>query len=125
MATTEITSQNFESTVKAGGVLLLDWWAPWCGPCRAFGPIYERVAAKYPDVTFGKVNTEDQPSLAGEFGISAIPTLMVIKDGTLVFRQAGMLPEKALVSLVEQAQKLDVAEAKSKASKNPEARAAE
>ena len=125
MATTEITSQNFESTVKAGGVLLLDWWAPWCGPCRAFGPIYERVAGKHPDVTFGKVNTEEQPELAGEFGISAIPTLMVIKDGTLVFRQAGMLPEAALVNLVEQAQKLDVAEAKRKASQHPEARAAD
>jgi thioredoxin 1 len=119
MATTEITSQNFESTLKSGGVLLLDWWAPWCGPCRAFGPIYERVAAKYPGVTFGKVNTEEQPSLAGEFGISAIPTLMVIKDGTLLFRQAGMLPETALVGLVEQANKLDVTEVKEKASKGP------
>jgi len=125
MTTVEITGQNFESTVKAGGVLLLDWWAPWCGPCRAFGPIYQRVAAKYPDVTFGKVNTEEQPELASEFGISAIPTLMVIKDGTLLFRQAGMLPEAALVNLVEQAKKLDVTEAKRKASQHPETRAAE
>jgi thioredoxin 1 len=125
MATIPVTSENFESTVKSGGVLLLDWWAPWCGPCRAFGPIYERVAGKYPDVTFGKVNTEEQPELAGEFGISAIPTLMVIKDGTLVFRQAGMLPETALVNLVEQAKKLDVTEAKRKASQKPEARATE
>ena len=125
MATTAITSENFESTVKSGGVLLLDWWAPWCGPCRAFGPIYERVAAKFPDITFGKVNTEEQPDLAGEFGISAIPTLMVIKDGTLVFRQAGMLPEAALVNLVEQAKKLDLTEAKRKASQPPQARAAD
>jgi thioredoxin 1 len=124
MATTEITSENFEATVKSGGVLLLDWWAPWCGPCRAFGPIYERVAAKFPDITFGKVNTEDQPSLAGEFGISAIPTLMVIKDGTLLFRQAGMLPEAALVSLVEQASKLDVAAVKRQDSHDATAEAA-
>ena len=112
MATKEITSENFESTVKAGGILLLDWWAPWCGPCRAFGPIYERVSAKYPDAVFGKVNTEDQPALAGEFQISAIPTLMVIRDGALLFRQAGMLPEAALTDLVEQATKLDMAEVK-------------
>jgi thioredoxin 1 len=110
MATTEITSENFETTVKGGGILLLDWWAPWCGPCRAFGPVYERVAARNPDITFGKVNTEEQPALAAEFNIQAIPTLMVIRDGTLLFSQPGMLPEAALSKLIEQARKLDMTE---------------
>ena len=114
MATTEITAQNFASTVKNSGLLLIDWWAPWCGPCRAFAPIYERVAGKHPDVTFGKVNTENEPALASQFKIQAIPTLMLIRDGVLLFEQAGMLPESALVSLIDQAQKLDMTEVKAK-----------
>jgi len=114
MATKEITAENFQETVDQGGIVLIDWWAPWCGPCRAFGPIYERVAAKHPDVTFGKVNTEDQPSLAMQFKISAIPTLMVIRDKTLLYSQAGMLPERALEDLIDQAEKLDMHEVKQK-----------
>lgn len=114
MATTEITTQNFASTVKNSGLLLIDWWAPWCGPCRAFGPVYERVSAKHPDVTFGKVNTEAEPALAAQFKIQAIPTLMLIRDGVLLFEQAGMLPEAALTSIIDQAQKLDMTEVKAK-----------
>jgi thioredoxin 1 len=108
MATIQVTAQNFEQTVKSGGIVLLDWWAPWCGPCRAFGPIFERVAAANPDIVFGKVNTEEQPELAGAFNISSIPTLMVIKDSALIFSQPGMLPEKALTSLIEQARAVDM-----------------
>ncbi len=114
MATKEITNENFQETVDQGGVVLIDWWAPWCGPCRAFGPIYERVAAKHPDITFGKVNTEAEPALAMQFKISAIPTLMVIRDKTLLYSQAGMLPERALEDLIAQAEKIDMGEVKSK-----------
>lgn len=109
MSTQEITRQTFKETLSQGGIVVLDWWAPWCGPCRAFAPVFERVAKKHPGVVFGKVNTQDQPELAQEFDIQAIPTLMVIKDNTLVFSQAGMLPERALEELIAQAEKLDVA----------------
>jgi len=107
-ATTEITTEGFKSIVEKDGIVVVDWWAPWCGPCRAFGPIYERVATKNPDIVFGKVNTEDQPALAGEFGIQSIPTLMIFRDQILVFSQAGMLPEAALDDLIRQARALDM-----------------
>jgi thioredoxin 1 len=126
MATIQVTAQNFEQTVKSGGIVLLDWWAPWCGPCRAFGPIFERVAAANPDIVFGKVNTEEQPELAGAFNVSSIPTLMVIKDSALIFSQPGMLPEKALTSLIEQARAVDMEKVRQQDPKTegqPEARA--
>jgi thioredoxin 1 len=108
MATVQITAKSFADTINKGGIVLLDWWAPWCGPCRAFGPIYERVAAANPDAVFGKINTDEEHELAGQFKIRSIPTLMIIRDGALLFSQAGMLPEKALVELLDKVRAVDV-----------------
>lgn len=107
-STVEITSGNFKEVVERDGIVLIDWWAPWCGPCRTFGPIYEKVAEKNPDLTFGKVNTEAQPDLAGSFSIQSIPTLMILRDQVLLFSQPGALPESALEDLVRQVRALDM-----------------
>lgn len=112
MATVNLTQATFKETVQAPGIVLVDWWATWCGPCRAFAPIYERVSEKHPDVTFAKIDTEAERELAGAFEIRSIPTLMIIRDGVLLFSQPGMLPEKALEDLIAQVSKLDMAEVK-------------
>lgn len=117
MATVQITSQNFADTLKKGGIVLLDWWAPWCGPCRAFGPIFERVAAANLDIVFGKVNSDEEQALARQYNINSIPTLMIIRDSTLLFEQAGMLPEKALADLVAQARQVDMDKVKRETAK--------
>jgi thioredoxin 1 len=110
---TEITRDNFEETVKSGTVVI-DWWAPWCRPCLVFAPVFERVANKNPDVTFGKINTEQQRELAAEFQINAIPTLMVIRDGVLLYSRPGMVPQGALEDIIAQTQALDMDEVRKK-----------
>ncbi len=111
MATVTITQDNVEEILKGKDgkdIVLLDWWAEWCGPCQMFGPIYEEASERHQDIVFGKIDTEDQQMLAGSIGITSIPTLMVFKEGVMVFRQAGAVPGSALDDLIEQARNLDM-----------------
>lgn len=108
MAATEITVETFEATIKKEGIVILDFWAQWCGPCRRFAPVFEAASEKHPAITFGKINTDEQQALAGGLQITSIPTLMVFRDGILVFKQAGALPANIFEELIEQVQKLDM-----------------
>jgi thioredoxin 1 len=110
MATVTLTTQNFQENVEKPGILVIDWWATWCGPCRAFAPIYEKASDKYTDVVFGKIDTDAEQELAATFEIRSIPTLMVFRDQVLVFARPGMIPGAALEDLVDKIKALDMAE---------------
>ena len=109
MATIDLTQENFEKTVNDNPMVIVDFWAPWCGPCKGFAPVYEKASEAHPDVIFAKVNTDEQQELAGSFGIRSIPTLMVFRDKVILFQQAGALPGNALEQVITQAKALDMA----------------
>jgi thioredoxin 2 len=109
MATVELTKDNFEKVITDSPMVIVDFWAPWCGPCRGFAPIYEKAAEAHQDVVFGKVNTDAEQELAGAFGIRSIPTLMVFREKVVLFQQAGALPAAALEQVLTRAKALDMA----------------
>jgi thioredoxin 1 len=110
MQVVELTKENFEQVVTSNPTVIVDYWAPWCGPCRGFAPVFEKVAEKHPDVVFAKVNTEDEQEIAAHFQIRSIPTLMVFREQIIVFSQPGALPQAAFEQVVEKVKELDMDE---------------
>lgn len=121
MATEEITAQNFEETITSNDIVLVDFWAPWCGPCRSFAPTYEKVSENHTDIVFAKVNTEEEQELASHFQIRSIPTLMVFREQVILFAQAGMLSESQLEQVITQVRNIDMAKVHAEIADNAQA----
>lgn len=114
MAVVELTEANFEETVTSNPFVVVDFWAPWCGPCRSFAPTYEKVSEDHADIVFAKVNTEDEQGIAAHFQIRSIPTLMIFRDNIIIYSEAGALPESGFRQLIEKAGELDMDEVRQK-----------
>ena len=108
MAVVELNKDNLEETINNNAFVIIDFWAPWCGPCKSFAPTYDKVSGEFPDVVFAKVNTEDEQEIAAHFQIRSIPTLMIFRDQIIIYSEAGALPESSFKQLVEQAASLDM-----------------
>jgi len=120
MALMNLTKENFNEVVESNDIVVMDFWAEWCGPCRQFAPIFEKVAGEYPDIVFGKINTEEEQELAGHFQIQSIPTVMIMREQIVVFAQPGMLPEEGLKDLINQVKELDMDEVRKEIAKQQE-----
>ncbi|UJH70783.1 thioredoxin [Ornithinimicrobium sp. INDO-MA30-4] len=120
MSTVELTTETFEQTLTDNDIVLVDWWAEWCGPCKQFGPIFEEASNEHSDIVFGKVDTEAQGELAGSANITSIPTVMAFREGILVFAQPGALPANALDSLISQVKELDMDDVRAKIAEQSE-----
>ncbi|MBC9717449.1 thioredoxin [Streptomyces sp. TRM66268-LWL] len=120
MPTVELTRNNFEETVTSSKIVLIDFWAAWCGPCRTFGPVFEKAAERHPDIVFGKVDTEAQPELAGAFHVTSIPTLVAVRDRTVLYARPGAIPPKALEELISRVRAVDMDDVRRRASGSTE-----
>jgi len=121
MALEQLTGANFNEKVSSNEIVILDFWAEWCGPCKQFGPIFEKVAEEYPEILFGKINTEEEQELAGMFQIRSIPTVAIMREGIVVFMQPGLIPEEGLKDLIKQVKELDMDEVRKEVEKQQQA----
>lgn len=121
MATTELNEGNFESTITGNDIVIIDFWAPWCAPCRSFAPIYESVSEKHADIVFGKINTEEEQALGAHFQIRSIPTLMIFREQVILFSQPGMLAAEQLEDVIKQVREIDMAKVHEEIKKQSEA----